>query len=54
VDEDTDEHRELCASCPFIDWCLETAIANDEHHVWAATSRADRKDLVLLREGNAA
>jgi hypothetical protein len=54
VEEVTAEHRMLCGSCPFQDWCLETAIANGEHYVWAATSRADRKELVLLREGNAA
>jgi hypothetical protein len=54
TEEVTDEHRDLCGSCPFQDWCLSTAIANDEHFIWAATNRQDRKALAGRGEGKAA
>lgn len=38
-----EEALSLCASCPFRDWCNETAIANREHGTWAGTTYEQRK-----------
>lgn len=43
TEEPTREHRALCGSCPFQDWCRETATANGEWWIWGATSHEDRR-----------
>ena len=37
------ELKPLCASCAFSAPCLEWAVANKEHGIWAGTTEADRK-----------
>lgn len=41
----TPEVTQRCAGCPFFDWCLRTAVANDEHGLWAGTNSDDRRAL---------
>lgn len=43
TEEPTDEARALCASCPFQQWCLTYAAANDEHWTWGGESRDERR-----------
>jgi WhiB family redox-sensing transcriptional regulator len=39
----TKEARALCASCPVTAECLSTALANNEHGVWAGTTARGRR-----------
>ena len=43
TEEPTDEARQMCASCPFQQWCLTYAAANDEHYTWGGESRDERR-----------
>ena len=43
TEEPTDEARQMCALCPFQQWCLTYAAANDEHWTWGGESRDERK-----------
>lgn len=51
----TDEHKELCASCPAFEWCFTWALMNEEDHIWAGTDKAQRAALrsQQLRKGAA-
>lgn len=42
----TERHRELCATCPVQEWCLKSALLNDEHGIWAGTDREQRRQLM--------
>ena len=50
TEEPTDEAREMCSRCPFQQWCLTYAAANDEHWTWGGESRDERKAQAKARE----
>lgn len=41
-EEVTPEVKLRCAGCPARTWCLQTAVANNEHGIWAATTAEER------------
>lgn len=42
--------KEFCADCPVINICLEQALINREHGVWAGTNEKERRAILRFRE----
>jgi WhiB family transcriptional regulator, redox-sensing transcriptional regulator len=53
-DEDADEARAICASCPVREPCLEYALANRERDgVWGGRTEKERRRIVRQRRKSA-
>ena len=53
-EEVTPEVEPWCSGCPAQDWCLQTAVANNEAGIWAGTNEDDRRALRARQEREAA
>lgn len=48
-EEVTPEVTTRCSGCPAQDWCLQTAVANNEAGIWAGTN-SDQRALMAQKE----